>query len=205
MSNGYVKRKVALKDMQPCMICSKPATTVLYNQTLRDWIYTCDIHLQDNPNFVVPIHSQEYNDTVAQLQQVKQKLKEQASNGSGSWDTWVNKMFSKKDSKEDEDKKGVTDSNTETRHESENNNETAQNYQDEYNKLLDRMTDLQSKVKNYKLDNTMFQHRLRMKRAQEIVIAKRKKEEANYSNTDPEELEKTFSFPSVPNVDPNKK
>ena len=67
------------------------------------------------------------------------------------------------------------------------------------------MTDLQSKVKNYKLDNTMFLHRLRMKRAQEIVIAKRKKEEANYSNTDPEELEKTFSFPSVPNVDPNKK
>lgn len=205
MSNEYIKRKVAMKDMQPCMICSKPATTVLYNQTLRDWIYTCDIHLQDNPSFVVPIHSQEYNDTVAKLQLVKQKLKEQASNGSGSWDTWVNKMFSKKNSKEDKDQKVATDNDTETKNESENTTDTTENFQDEYNKLLDKMTDLQSKVKNYKLDNTMFQHRLRMKRAQEIAIAKRKKEEANYSNTDPEELEKSFSFPSVPNVDPSKK
>lgn len=207
MSNEYVKRKVALKDMQPCMICSKPATTVLYNQTLRDWIYTCDIHLQDNPGFVVPVYSKEYNDTVTELQQVKQKLKVQASDGSGSWDTWVNKMFTKKKPNEDKDKDGkdATEGNTDTNDGSKNPTKTTENYQEEYNGLLDKMTDLQSKVRNYKLDNTMFQHRLRTKRAQEIAIAKRKKEEANYSNTNPDELEKSFSFPTVPNVDPSKK
>ncbi|SMN19069.1 similar to Saccharomyces cerevisiae YER128W VFA1 Protein that interacts with Vps4p and has a role in vacuolar sorting [Maudiozyma saulgeensis] len=204
MSNEYTKRKVALKDMQPCMICSKPATTVLFNQTLKDWIYSCDIHLIDNPSFVVPLYSQEYKNTVAELQRVKQQLKVQASNGSGSWDTWVNKIFSKNNSSKDSD--STDESKDDISSPPKNNEESSPpiDYQAEYNKLLDNMTELQKKVRNYKLDDNMFQHRLRTKKAQQMAIAKRKKEEANYSNTNPEELEKMFSFPSVPNNDLNK-
>ncbi|CAB4254351.1 similar to Saccharomyces cerevisiae YER128W Protein that interacts with Vps4p and has a role in vacuolar sorting [Maudiozyma barnettii] len=206
MSNEYVKRKVALKDMNPCMICSKPATTVLFNQTLKDLIYTCDIHLIENPGFVVPIHSQEYNSTVAELQRVKLQLKVQASNGSGSWDTWVNKIFTKRNSSKDSENSDDTKKDeTPTPVKEDQDKLPAIDYQSEYNKLLDKMTELQMKVRNFKLNDNMFQHRLQTKKAQQIAIAKRKKEEANYSNTKPEELEKVFSFPTVPSNDPNKK
>ena len=196
MSNEYIKRKVAMKDMQPCFICHTPATTVLYNGSMKDFLYTCDIHLHDNPSFVVPLYSQEYNNTLAELQRIKQSLKIEASKGSGSWDTWVNKVFAKKKEAETdkEDKEDKEDKAQDTE-------QPPVNYQLQYDNTVDKLTSLQQQNKRYKLSDTMFQHRIQGKHQQELAIARRKKEEANYSNTSPEELTTNFSFPSAPTND----
>lgn len=199
MNNEYVKRKVALKDMQSCIICQKPVTTVLYNQSGPDWLYTCDIHLRDNTNFVIPQYNNEYESTLQELQKVKLQLKIQASNGTGSWDTWISKIFVKKSTSDkdndDEDSKKKIETDLEE------SKAPPVNMQAEYNRLVDKMTELQQKNRNYKLSDNMFMHRTQLKRKQELLIAKRKQEEANYSNTDPNELKAKFSFPDVPNAE----
>ena len=190
--NNYVRRQVAPKDMQPCSICHTPSTTVLYNDALKDVLYTCPIHLQDNPSFVTPVHSEEYAATLATLQRLQQQLKAEASKGSGSWDTWVNRVFAKKG---EEDKK-------EEKTEKKEDESTPATLQEQYSQTLDRLTALQQQTRRYKLSDTMFQHRQQARRQQELAVARRQREEANYSNTAPEDLERNFSFPSVPSSDP---
>ena len=148
-----------------------------------------------HPSFVTPVHSEEYAATLATLQRLQQQLKAEASKGSGSWDTWVNRVFAKKG---EEDKKSEEDNKTEKKEDE----STPATLQEQYSQTLDRLTALQQQTRRYKLSDTMFQHRQQARRQQELAVARRQREEANYSNTAPEDLERNFSFPSVPSGDP---
>ncbi|CAI4060349.1 hypothetical protein N7582_001597 [Saccharomyces uvarum] len=203
MINEYVSRKVALKDMQPCAICSKPSTTVLYNASGPDWLYTCDIHLQDNPQFAIPIYSKEYNDAVGRLKEVKRKINTltSAQNQLGSWDGWVTKIFSKKDKEKKENSESPEAAPTEAAEaplEAKKDAETLLETQAMYRKILDEVTELQGKNRKYELAKIMFESRVQRKKTEQLNRERYRKEQENYSNTDPEELLQKHVFPSVP-------
>ena len=61
--NKYQVRLVASSDSKPCIICYKPATTVLLAEGNGDFFYTCQQHLKDE-QFANSIHPQEYTDLV---------------------------------------------------------------------------------------------------------------------------------------------
>lgn len=203
MINEYTARKVALKDMQPCAICSKPSTTVLYNASGPDWLYTCDIHLQDNPQFVIPLYSTEYNEAVAQLKLVKVKMDGLASaqNQLGSWDGWVTKIFSKKEKQKKDDSKSpepITTESADISSETKNDAEILLETQKQYSKILDKVTELQKNNRKYELAKIMFESRVLRKRTEQLNRERYLKEQENYSNTDPEDLLRKHVFPSVP-------
>lgn len=202
MINEYVARKVALKDMQPCAICSKPSTTVLHNASGPDWLYTCEIHLQDNPQFVIPLYSTEYNEAVAQLKLVKGKMDSltSAQTQLGSWDGWVTKIFSKKEKETNnsKDPDPTTTDSTDTSPQAKNDAEILSETKKQYSKILDKVTELQRKNRKYELAKIMFESRLLRKRTEQVNRERYLKEQENYSNTDPEELLRKHVFPSVP-------
>lgn len=189
MINEYTARKVATKDMQPCLICSKPTVTVLYNASGPDWLYTCDIHLHDNRHFATPIYSAEYQQAVKTLKTLKLQVDEKsATKGSKSWDGWVSHVFAKKpqknDTKEELEEKDV---------------EGPESLQKKYDQQLDLVANLQRSIKKYQLSDTTFNNRVERRRNQEKMAEKRKKEQELYANTDPNILTSQFAFPSVPN------
>ncbi|CAI1960216.1 hypothetical protein SEUBUCD650_0E02180 [Saccharomyces eubayanus] len=203
MINEYVSRKVALKDMQPCAICSKPSTTVLYNASGPDWLYTCDIHLQDNLQFTIPIYSKEYNDAVAQLKVVKRKMDTLISAQSrlGSWDGWVTKIFTKKDKEKKDGSESTEPAPAEPADvplEVKEDADTLLETQAMYRKLLDEVTELQGKNRKYELAKIMFESRVQRKKTEQMNRERYRKEQENYSNTDPKELLQKHVFPSVP-------
>lgn len=192
MINEYVARKVAPKDMQPCLICSKPTVTVLYNASGPDWLYTCDIHLHDNPQFAIPIHSVEYREAVEKLKSLKLQAGKAAAKSSKSWDGWVSHIFTKKPTQEDtKGKSDNTDENKEA--------DQPEDVQKKYNQQIDLVANLQKKTRKYQLSDTTFSSRIERRKNQQRVAERRKKEQALYANTDPEELATQFTFPSVPN------
>ncbi|CCH60729.1 hypothetical protein TBLA_0D02250 [Henningerozyma blattae CBS 6284] len=210
MSNEYVKRKVALKDIQPCLICNKPSTTVLFNGDNNngggaDWFYVCDIHLQDNIQFVVPVYSKEYENEVIHLRQLKQKITSTAAIKNGNWDGWVTKLFAKgtksstktdnieADSAIDADNEDKGTKGQDTKAPAD-----LSALQREYDETLDRITKLQKNNKTYQLSDTFYQSRLERKKQQEKLAARRKQLQESYTNTDPDELLSKFAFPSVP-------
>lgn len=181
MKNEYTARKVGMKDMQPCMVCNKPTTTVLYNGP--DWFYTCDIHLQDNPQFVTPLYSKEYQESVAKLKALKPPTS--ASNGS-SWDAWVSKLL-KRDNKGQETgegEQGTTDQR--------------QELQRQYDEQLNRVSTLQRQNRKYQLSHIVFDSRIQRKQTEARLREQKRIEDDNYTNTDPHELQMKFTFPSVP-------
>ncbi|KAL3232991.1 hypothetical protein RNJ44_04907 [Nakaseomyces bracarensis] len=198
MINEYVKRKVALRDTQGCVLCHKPSTTVLFNKSGPDWFYTCDLHLQDNPQFAVPVYGTEYDEVVAKMKDTKRALSMvQTKGGLGNWDGWVNKFISTTNKKKEEDKKDSKEDSKEEKEKTKEEN-TPANLQREYEQLLDRLTQLQKDTKRYKLSDVMFQNRVDLKERQRIKEIRIKKIQEQYSNTDPTELETKFNFPSVP-------
>ncbi|CAI4060484.1 Vfa1p SKDI_05G1980 [Saccharomyces kudriavzevii IFO 1802] len=206
MINQYVARKVALKDMQPCAICSKPSTTVLYNASGPDWLYTCDIHLQDNPQFASPIYSTEYNEALGKLKLVKSKIERLASakNQIGSWDGWVTKIFSKKEKQKansSENRESTTTETADAPPEVEGDPDTLLETQAEYGKILDEVAELRRTNRKYELAKIMFESRVLKKRTDQLNRERYLKEQENYSNTDPEELLRKHAFPSVPRQD----
>lgn len=201
MINEYIARKVALKDTQSCLICSMPSTTVLYNNSGPDWFYTCDIHLQDNPHFVTPMYSQEYQDALSKLKILKAKVSELTnSQDSASWDGWVSKIFTRKAKETEDIKNGKDDAkgkklDTETANEADTPKKSLQR---EYSEQLDLVTELQKKNRRYQLSKVTFDSRVQRKLDEQKMTAKRKLEEENYTDTDPEDLAQKFAFPIVP-------
>lgn len=204
MINEYIARKVAVKDTQSCLICSMPCTTVLYNNSGPDWFYTCDIHLQDNPHFVVPIYSQEYQDALNKLKILKAKVGDLTNlQGSASWDGWVSKIFTRKtketeDAKNDKDGTKEKELDTKTANAADTADTAKKNVQREYSEQLDLVTELQKKNKKYQLSKITFDSRVQRKLDEQKLKAKRKIEEENYTNTDPDDLVQKFCFPVVP-------
>lgn len=199
MKNEYIARKVATKDMQPCLICSRPTVTVLYSASGPDWLYTCDIHLHDNPQFAIPIYSTEYQEAVKKLKALKLEADQiSAAKGSKSWDGWVSHIFTKKQAK-DESKEGKSDTTTEEKEpEKEAEKPKPEDAQKKYSQQLDLVASLQKKNKKYQLSDTTFNSRIERRKNQQRMAERRKKEQELYANTDPNELANQFNFPSVP-------
>lgn len=209
MKNEYVKRKVALKDTQACLICNKATTVVLYNASGPDWFYVCEIHLQDNPQFAKPIFSKEYEQEVQHLRQVKQKISATAAIKNGNWDGWITKLFSKhKDGKNDSKSNNDDNENDKKEEDSPTDDNTSDNkgalpsdltvLQQEYDETLDRVTKLQKSSRAYQLSDISFQNRVQHKKNRDQQELRKKQLAESYTDTDPEELLEKFSFPSVP-------
>lgn len=216
MNNSYTRRKVATKDQKPCLICSKPTTTVLYNQSGPDWLYTCDLHLEDNPHFVTRVYSEAYSDTLRELEGVRRELEKVENlgrNSRASWDVWVSKIFDSRAGSADTSSGGsnsnsnsnTTDTKTSptttTTTESTATATAQSSLQQRYNALLDRLAELRRQEqgrRNYKLSEQMFEYRLLRRQQRLRQLAKRRQEAANYSNTDPDEIAAKFQFPEVP-------
>ncbi|CCF56511.1 hypothetical protein KAFR_0B02130 [Kazachstania africana CBS 2517] len=198
MNNEYVRRKVGIRDMKSCLICQKPTTVVLYNKSIPDLIYSCEIHLQDNPQFVLPIQSTEYIRTVERLKILKRELAVANDNDkTGSWDNWVTKIFSSKKSEGE-----VDDDNSKKANDSATPSPDQADPRKEYNELLDRMAQLQNDVRLFKLSKSMFESRIHQRQMMLKRIELQKREEQSYSNTDPDELTTSFNFPSTPTTKP---
>lgn len=178
MKNEYTARKVALKDMQACLICHKPTTTVLHNGP--DWFYTCDIHLQDNPQFVTALYSTEYKEAVAKLKSIKPP----AEAVSVGWDGWVSKLLKKDGSKDKEGKEKTPEDQAQV--------------QKQYNEQLDLVARLQKQNRGYQLNPIMFDSRIQRKQAEARAKEQKRLNDESYTNTDPQELIEKFAFPSVP-------
>ncbi|CCD23284.1 Vfa1p NDAI_0B02490 [Naumovozyma dairenensis CBS 421] len=204
MINEYVSRKVSLKDINGCLICQKPTTTVLYNKSGPDWFYTCDIHLQDNPEFVKPIYGKDYETKTNRLKSVQQELHRiQKNNDPSSWDGWVGKLFIKKNKNQSPDKDKDKDKDENKDGDNNNNkvgNESTGNRSDmlqrEYQTLLDELTHLKQNNRKYQLDNSLYENRV-----QRRIRTQRIKE--TYTATNPEELaQRLATFPNVPTDKP---
>ena len=151
----------------------------------------------------MPVYSTEYNEALVQLKLVKEKLDRLASaqNQLGSWDGWVTKIFSKKGKQQKNDSKNPDLAATESDDispEARNDAEVLLETQKRYSKILDNVTELQKKNRKYELTKIMFESRILRKKAEQLNCERYRKEQENYSNTDPEELLRKHSFPSVP-------
>ncbi|CCE64253.1 hypothetical protein TPHA_0H00430 [Tetrapisispora phaffii CBS 4417] len=205
MINKYKANKVALKDAKSCIVCHRLSQVCLFNETGPDWFYSCPVHLENNAMLARPIYSKEYNDALSEMKQLKQQIGVLESKGRESWDGWVANIFSKK--KVDAN---VTNSGTEVDNgkegSSEESAETSQNdstldlsaLKKKYDGMLDQIAQMQKNNKLYELSNLMFQNRVEIKRRQDNLLAQKKQEEKNFTNTQPEEILQNFSFPSVP-------
>ncbi|CAL9736738.1 VPS4-associated protein 1 [Monosporozyma servazzii] len=211
MNNEYVKRKVAPKDRQSCLICQRLTDVVLFNQSGPDWIYTCNLHLEDNPQFVTPLYSPEYYHSVEEMKRCQLELTQckKKELHTGSWDGWITTIFNKKridDNKEqdgDDDTKGTTVEPATTPPVN-----LERELQVKYDKALENMTTLQTQNKTFKLSDKMFQYRLLRRKEQQQHLQQRKrqaelakKEAESYTNTDPTEFAEKFSFPAAPKGD----
>lgn len=203
MINDYIARQVAPKDMQPCLICSKPTVTVLYNASGPDWLYTCDIHLHDNPHFATPIYSDEYKEALDKLKILKVQVgKLSAADKPASWDGWVSQIFIKKPKKDDEDENEDKDKDKDKELKNQANEkkqaDSLKECQQKYNQQIDLITSLQKKSRRYKLSDVTFNSRVQRKKNERIQAERRRKEQEMYSTTEPEEIAK-FAFPTAPN------
>ncbi|CEP60523.1 Vfa1p LALA0_S01e12860g [Lachancea lanzarotensis] len=193
MSNLYTKRSVAQKDSQPCLVCFLPTTCVLYNSSIQDWFYCCELHFKDNLGFAKPVYSKSYEDAIEKLKVVKQKLDAEKVKQAGSWDSWVNKFISKEPSQESPQNAAQAETETETGTESE-----LQALKNEYQRLTDLISQGQKQLRSFTLSPVMFESRVDAKKRGHILRQKAKREQENYSNTDPDELSAKFDFPAVP-------
>ena len=118
-----------------------------------------------------------------------------------SWDGWVTKIFSKKDKEKKENSESPEAAPTEAAEaplEAKKDAETLLETQAMYRKILDEVTELQGKNRKYELAKIMFESRVQRKKTEQLNRERYRKEQENYSNTDPEELLQKHVFPSVP-------
>lgn len=189
MKNEYTARKVSIKDTQPCLVCHKPTTTVLYNGI--DWFYTCDIHLRDNSQFVTPLYSKEYQEAVTKLKALKPPA---AVNSSSVLDGWITKFLKKDSTEKNVEKNRDGDDSDKTTE----NKDQRQELQRRYDAQLDLIAKLQRQNRKYQLSRTVFELRIQRKQWENRWREQKRIEDANYTDTDPKELEMKFVFPSVP-------
>lgn len=205
MQNKYKKRLVANKDTQMCMVCSKPTTTVLYNDTGPDWIYCCPLHLIDNPHFATPSYDSEYLDVVDQLKLTKSQLDSLTNKKDGNWDVWVTSIFnkrksqhSKKDENDKETEQGENEGVDTAKVNKNNKEQTMLDLKQKYDTLLDQMLSLQKANKQYQLNDKIYQYRVQRLKQQQLNLQRRKEEEKQYTNTSVEQLQEKLNFPEVP-------
>lgn len=180
------------------MICGKPTITVLFNASGPDWFYTCDIHLVDNPQFVQPSYPKEYHDLVANLKPLKERIEELQSKKRGTWDQWVNNLLdSKKTSTKDKDEKKEDDNTTSDAKKSDDP-PTLEQLKQEYQTKLDKVAALAESSDKYTLYDIVFQSRIDRLRKLAQLKEKKRVEQQSYTNTSPDQLLKSFSFPEVP-------
>ncbi|SCW01061.1 LAFE_0D04214g1_1 [Lachancea fermentati] len=203
MKNEYIKRKVSSRDAKPCIICSIPTTCVLYGDKGIDWFYCCELHIQDNPQFATPIYPPGYEEAVQKLKVLKQKLDEQQTSSSGNWDTWVNKLLSKKPKNADpknadpknEDKEPAKE---EIQSASDTLKQSTPTLEQEYQETLDSVVRFKQNLRKFSLNDIMFASRVESRKRQQALRLKKQKEQEAFTNTDPDELMSKFAFPSVP-------
>ncbi|SCV04134.1 LAME_0H16028g1_1 [Lachancea meyersii CBS 8951] len=205
MSNLYTRRSVAEKDSQPCLVCYLPTTCVLYNASIQDWFYCCEMHIKDNPGFAKPVYSAEYNDAIERMTIVKQKLEVERTKRGSSWDSWVNKLISKGPKQDKEDSNANSDVNAKETAETKPEDAakpTAESepqlLKSEYQKLADQVAHGQKNTRSFSLSPVMFESRLDAKKRSYMLKMKSKREQETYTNTDPDELQTKFNFPSIP-------
>ncbi|CAR23338.1 VPS4-associated protein 1 [Lachancea thermotolerans] len=204
MQNQYTKRKVAPRDARSCLVCLKPTACVLYNASIQDWFHCCELHLQDNPQFAKPVYPAGYQDALGQLAELKRTLDAQRVHGSGSWDTWVNKLISRKPKSEnDKDKEpGKEPSKDPDEEPGKGSDKEPSPAGDDaacaYQQALDRVARYRKNLRTYSLSQIMFESRLEAQKRAEALKQRRQREQEAYTNTDPDELQAKFAFPSVP-------
>ncbi|CUS22966.1 LAQU0S07e04258g1_1 [Lachancea quebecensis] len=204
MQNQYTKRKVAPRDAHPCLVCLKPTTCVLYNASIQDWFHCCELHLQDNPQFAKPVYPAGYQDALGELAELKRALDAQRVHGSGSWDAWVNRLISRKSKSEDDKGKesekdtakgsGKDSDKDSDKEPSPDGVDAARAYQ----QALDRVARYRENLRTYSLSQIMFEGRLEAQKRASALKQRRQREQEAYTNTDPDELQTKFAFPSVP-------
>lgn len=201
--------------MQSCWICQKFTDTVLFNETGPDWIYTCDLHLMDNPQFVTPTYPAKYYEAVTEVKRCQLQLSQFKDKQlhSSSWDGWITAIFNKKRGKEDTPTGETTPPlpppvallEAAQGSDTPDPKKLERGLQMEYDSALETMTTLQSQNKTYKLSDKMFEYRIQIRRKQQLQLQQRKRQEEqakreaqSYTTTDPAELAEKFNFPSVP-------
>ncbi|KAK6453797.1 VPS4-associated protein 1 [Scheffersomyces xylosifermentans] len=73
--NIYSNKKVAEADAKPCLICYKPATTVLLSENKVDFFYTCVLHLQDE-HFASALPNEAYNELLKTRDELEKNLED---------------------------------------------------------------------------------------------------------------------------------
>lgn len=152
--NKYQVRLVASSDSKPCIICYKPATTVLLAEGNGDFFYTCQQHLKDE-QFANSIHPQEYTDLVnSQKELITKKTQLEKDVELEKPYIW-NKVtgYWKNDKEKSEDSKN--NDNLSKYEKLKNELKEVMKELDEKNKLI-----LEFKFKQYKLNQDIYKNRL---------------------------------------------
>lgn len=208
MKNEYYKKRVQPKDQKSCLICGNPTVTVLFNPTGPDWLYTCDIHLKDNPQFVKPLYPPEYDTVLKTLESLKRKITEVSQAEGGMWDQWINKFLKSKneaptnDTPQDNNKKHSSKDQSEESSDENNPHSvsTSESLRKEYQENLDKLANLQNSNKKFTLNSIVFENRITRMKNMAAAQERKRLEQAAYTNTDPDQLLKKLSFPTVPNT-----
>ncbi|QEU61648.1 Vfa1 [Kluyveromyces lactis] len=204
MKNEYTRKKVSAKDRKACLICGNPTVTVLFNGSGPDWFYTCDIHLADNPQFVQPLYPKEYHESLASLKPLKERIEELQRKERGTWDQWVNKIFdSKKPSSSDDKKEDRDDASSDDKKKTDEAN-SLEELKQTYQATLDKLAASRETCNKYTLHDLVFQSRVDRLRKLAQLKEKKRVEQQSYTNTDPNQLLQSFSFPEVPKNTVNK-
>ncbi|KAH3901653.1 uncharacterized protein SCODWIG_01412 [Saccharomycodes ludwigii] len=226
-SDIYVKRKVAKPE--PCLICYKPTSTVMFNenfyqQQYKDWFYCCDLHFIDNPSFMKPAYSQEYYHTLELIKELEpQIMRINKNNKSGTWDNWINKYLyndnNNKTSSKTKDKDQGKEKDENREKDSEKKSEDSEKMTEEqelinkYKNLKLKSDSLKLNNKQYQLNKIMYNQRLTslmktLTREQQqsqnkndcIMTSKSDNSIDDSSYTDPNSI--AMSFPKVPSHNP---
>ncbi|ODV80268.1 DUF1742-domain-containing protein [Suhomyces tanzawaensis NRRL Y-17324] len=78
--NNYLVKRVAESDARACVICFKPASTVLLSENKVDFFYVCAPHLKDS-QFATSVKPDDYTELVKKKAELESKvalLKQQA-------------------------------------------------------------------------------------------------------------------------------
>lgn len=182
--NKYHVKLVASPDSKACLICYKPATTVLLADGNGDFFYTCPQHLLDD-QFANAIHPQEYTELLDKKQTLtdkKSKLeKDVESEKPYIWNT-VAGYWKQKDKDKDKGKDKDKDKYTESKYE-----KLKQELADVTKELEETSKKiLEFKFKLYQLNQDIYKNRL-------MSYQKKK-----YSQQRAVKIQEEGFFPSVP-------
>ena len=180
--NKYHVKLVASLDSKACLICYKPATTVLLADGNGDFFYICPQHLSDD-QFANAIHPEEYTELLDQKQKLTEKKskleKDVETEKPYIWNTVAGYWKLKDNNKEKEKDK---DKSTESKYEKlkQELNDVTKELEESSKKILE------FKFKLYQLNQDIYKSRL---------MAHQKKK---YNQQRAVKIQEEGFFPSVP-------